>query len=99
LGRNAPVDRETFPALDLAYAAGRHGGVAPACYNAANEEAVAAFISGALSFAGIPRIIERTLTHFMQGPAKRSEVSEVSDILDTEIAARAFARILIGEEA
>ncbi|MEI7549611.1 MAG: 1-deoxy-D-xylulose-5-phosphate reductoisomerase [Actinomycetes bacterium] len=95
----APVDRETFPALDLAYAAGRYGGVAPACYNAANEEAVAAFISGALSFAGIPKIIERTLTHFMQGAAKRSDVSEVSDILDTEIAARAFARTLIGEEA
>jgi len=94
-----PVDRTTFPALDLAYAAGRYGGIAPACYNAANEEAVAAFIAGTLSFAAIPTIIERTMDHFMHGTAKKSDVSEVSDILDVEIAAREFARTLIGVQA
>lgn len=94
-----PVDRTTFPALDLAYAAGRYGGIAPACYNAANEEAVAAFIAGTLSFAAIPTIIERTIDHFMHGAAKKSDVSEVSDILDFEIAAREFARTLIGVQA
>lgn len=94
-----PVDRATFPALDLAYAAGRYGGIAPACYNAANEEAVAAFIAGTLSFAAIPTIIERTMDYFMHGAAKKSDVSEVSDILAVEIAAREFARTLIGVQA
>ncbi len=94
-----PVDRATFPALDLAYAAGRYGGIAPACYNAANEEAVAAFIAGTLSFAAIPTIIERTMDYFMHGAAKKSDVSDVSDILAVEIAAREFARTLIGVQA
>jgi 1-deoxy-D-xylulose-5-phosphate reductoisomerase len=94
-----PVDRSTFPALDLAYAAGRYGGIAPACYNAANEEAVAAFIAGTLSFAAIPTIIERTMDYFMHGAAKKSDVSDVSDILAVEIAAREFARTLIGVQA
>lgn len=94
-----PVERATFPALDLAYAAGRYGGIAPTCYNAANEEAVAAFIAGTLSFAAIPTIIERTMDYFMHGAAKKSDVSEVSDILAVEIAAREFARTLIGVQA
>ena len=94
-----PVDRATFPGLDLAYAAGRYGGIAPACYNAANEEAVAAFIAGTLSFAAIPTIIERTMDYFMHGAAKKSDVSDVSDILAVEIAAREFARTLIGVQA
>lgn len=94
-----PVDRATFPALGLAYAAGRYGGIAPACYNAANEEAVAAFIAGTLSFAAIPTIIERTMDYFMHGAAKKSDVSDVSDILAVEIAAREFARTLIGVQA
>src|SRR5215216_5410904 len=41
-----PVDRATFPLLDLAVQAGRQGATAPAALNAANEEAVAAFLEG-----------------------------------------------------
>ena len=48
-----PVDRATFPLLDLAVRAGRQGGTAPAALNAANEEAVAAFLAGRLPFPGI----------------------------------------------
>jgi 1-deoxy-D-xylulose-5-phosphate reductoisomerase len=55
------VDRQTFRALDLAYAAGAAGGVAPCVFNAADEIAVQAFLDGRLGFLGIPALIERTL--------------------------------------
>ncbi|MDH7497445.1 MAG: 1-deoxy-D-xylulose-5-phosphate reductoisomerase [Syntrophomonadaceae bacterium] len=46
-------DLERFPALALAYAAGRRGGTLPAVMNAANEEAVQAFLQGRLGFTDI----------------------------------------------
>ena len=55
------VDRENFPCLDLAYSAGRMGGLATAVYNAANEVAVDLFMNGKIEFTKIPIIIERTL--------------------------------------
>jgi 1-deoxy-D-xylulose-5-phosphate reductoisomerase len=48
-----PPDLERFPALELAYRAGRIGGTAPAVLNAADEVAVEAFLAGRLSFLGI----------------------------------------------
>ena len=39
-----PLDNEAFPAVELAKAAGRAGRCRPAIYNAANEEAVTAFL-------------------------------------------------------
>ena len=46
---------DAFPAVRLARQAGEAGGVVPALFNAANEEAVAAFLAGRLSFRGIVR--------------------------------------------
>jgi 1-deoxy-D-xylulose-5-phosphate reductoisomerase len=57
----APLDDEAFPAVALARSAGEAGGVAPAVYNAANEEAVAAFLAGRLLFRGIVDLVARTL--------------------------------------
>ena len=54
-------DTERFPAIRLAYEALRAGGTYPAALNAANEEAVAAFLDGALDFLGIPRVVEAVL--------------------------------------
>ncbi len=48
-----PLDDEAFPAVRLARQAGSTGGTAPAVLNAANEVAVQAFRTGALSFLGI----------------------------------------------
>ncbi len=56
-----PVDRATFPAIDLALEAGRRGGAHPTVYNAANEEAVTAFLAGGLAFLDITRVIAETL--------------------------------------
>jgi 1-deoxy-D-xylulose-5-phosphate reductoisomerase len=50
-------DPERFPMLPLAYEAARLGGVYPAVYNAANEEAVTAFLARAAGFLDIPRIV------------------------------------------
>jgi 1-deoxy-D-xylulose-5-phosphate reductoisomerase len=56
-----PVRLEDFPALRLGIEAGRRGGAAPAVFNAANEQAVALFLDGELSFVDIPRAIESAL--------------------------------------
>jgi 1-deoxy-D-xylulose-5-phosphate reductoisomerase len=56
-----PVDDARFPMLRLAKQCMATGGVAPAVYNAANEVAVAAFLSGKLPFLAIPRVVEHSL--------------------------------------
>ena len=53
----AEPDNEAFPALPLAYRAGRTGGTMPTVYNAANEWAVAAFLTGKIGFNDITDII------------------------------------------
>lgn len=54
-------DIEKFPALRLAREAGETGGAAPAVLNAANEEAVAAFVDRKIGFTQISTIVESTL--------------------------------------
>lgn len=48
-----PLDDEAFPAVALARRAGLAGGLAPAVFNAANEELVAAFHAGTIPFLRI----------------------------------------------
>lgn len=50
-------DTERFPALALAYEAGRAGGTMPAVMNAANEVAVTAFLAGKIRFLAIPEVV------------------------------------------
>ena len=69
-----PVDREAFPALDLAYRVGRLGSTYPAVMNAANEVAVMAFLDGKLGLTGIIDVVEAVVTE--HEPA--AVVSEVS---------------------
>lgn len=57
-----PPDFDKFPALKLAYQAGREGGTMPAVLNAANEIAVAGFLNRKISFLEIPYIIEEVMT-------------------------------------
>ena len=54
-------DAQRFPCLGLARAALEAGGTAPVVLNAANEVAVANFLSGALAFRNIPALIEAVL--------------------------------------
>jgi 1-deoxy-D-xylulose-5-phosphate reductoisomerase len=57
----SPPDLERFPCLALAYAAGRKGGTMPAVMNAANEEAVSAFLEGRIGFCAIPALVEKVM--------------------------------------
>ncbi len=52
-------DREKYPCIGLAYAAGEAGGSMPAVLNAANEQAVALFLAEQIQFLDIPKTIER----------------------------------------
>ena len=53
-----------FPALELCKEAMRIGGTMPALLNAANEAAVALFLSGKIKFTDIPLIIEKAMTAY-----------------------------------
>ncbi|OJW18743.1 MAG: 1-deoxy-D-xylulose-5-phosphate reductoisomerase [Planctomycetales bacterium 71-10] len=63
-----PPDRETFPALDLAYEVMRQGGTAGAALNAANEVAVGRFLAGEIGFLDIPRACRAALDHHEYDP-------------------------------
>jgi 1-deoxy-D-xylulose-5-phosphate reductoisomerase len=84
-----PLDEETFPAVRLARAAGTAGGCLPAVFNAANEEAVHAFVTGATGFLTIVDTIERVLDEAAEWAA---EPDTVADVLAAERWARDRAR-------
>jgi 1-deoxy-D-xylulose-5-phosphate reductoisomerase len=92
-----PFDDDAFPAIRLARQVGAIGGVAPAIYNAANEEAVAAFLAGNLHFTGIVEIVERVVGESLA--AGLGKVTELADVLNAETSARERARALIAETA
>jgi 1-deoxy-D-xylulose-5-phosphate reductoisomerase len=86
-----PLDDEAFPAVRLAKAAGRAGHCRPAIYNAANEECVAAFVSGRLPFLGIVD----TLAAVLAAAPDFAEPSTVEEVLAAETWARAQAQRMI----
>ncbi len=53
-----PIDYDKFPGFLLGIEAGKKGGAYPVIFNAANEEAVSAFLKDNISFQNIPSIIE-----------------------------------------
>ncbi len=63
-----PVRHDAFPALRLGIEAGRKGGAAPAVFNAANEQAVALFLAGMISFHEISSAIESALRALHASP-------------------------------
>jgi len=80
-------DRSTFRCLDLAYAAGREGGSAPAWLSAANEVAVAAFLEGRIGWSTIADIVEETLSRH-----ESTALVEIEDVLEADARAREVAR-------
>jgi 1-deoxy-D-xylulose-5-phosphate reductoisomerase len=85
-----PVDRATFPLLDLAVQAGRQGGTAPAALNAANEEAVDAFLAGRLPFPGIAEVVDE-----ISGRHRPPAALDLEAVLAAERWARGLARTLV----
>jgi 1-deoxy-D-xylulose-5-phosphate reductoisomerase len=83
-------DMTRFPGLALGYAAARAGGTMPAVLNAANEMAVAAFLSGRLGFMDIPKTVEATMAAHQHQPLESLE-----QVLTVNRWARDFAQGLI----
>ncbi|MGW6706412.1 1-deoxy-D-xylulose-5-phosphate reductoisomerase [Streptomyces sp. NPDC054956] len=90
-----PLDHEAFPAVGLAQYAGRAGGVAPAVFNAANEECVGAFLAGRLPFTGIVSTVQRVVDEQLEDAPSAAALT-LSDVLDAEKRARVRARELSG---
>jgi 1-deoxy-D-xylulose-5-phosphate reductoisomerase len=85
-------DEELFPATRIAREALLHGGTAPGILNAANEVAVAAFLSGHLPFTGIPVVVERTLEVAVEAAAPAS----LAEVLEMDRHGRAKASEILG---
>jgi len=87
-----PPDHQAFPCLGLAYQAGRAGGSAPAWLNAANEEAVAAFLAGRIRWADIAAVCAGVLDRHDGGA-----LGGVDDVVAADARARAIARSLVAD--
>lgn len=74
-----PVRHEAFPALALGIGAGRRGGAAPAVFNAANEQAVALFLAGMISFHEISSGIASALDALQGCPGDDREALLAAD--------------------
>jgi 1-deoxy-D-xylulose-5-phosphate reductoisomerase len=83
-------DLATFRCLDLAYRALKAGGNATTVLNAANEEAVAAFLDRRLPFLAIAETIERCLATTDSTPPV-----DLASVLDADLTARRDAQRII----
>lgn len=83
-----PPDLDRFPALGLAFEALREGGTTPAVLNAANEEAVALFLSERIGFMDIPDLIAAAMAQANGVP----RADTLDDLIIADEAARRFVR-------
>jgi 1-deoxy-D-xylulose-5-phosphate reductoisomerase len=86
-------DEERFPCLRLARSALEKGGGWPTVLNAANEEAVGAFLAGRLAFLAIAEVNERVLTALES--VIHSEPPDLEAVLALDGEARRLARAVI----
>jgi 1-deoxy-D-xylulose-5-phosphate reductoisomerase len=83
-------DLDAFPCLALAFGALAAGGTSPAVLNAANEEAVSAFLQGRIGFLGIPDTVAAVLDAMPSQPA-----NSIDALLAADARARETARARI----
>lgn len=92
--RFEPVDHEKFPAIELARQAIRRGGTAGAIMNAANESAVAAFLSGRILFGQISELVAEACETLTASPARSlEEVLAADEEARALVAARIETRV------
>ena len=85
-------DLDRFPSLRVARESMEAGGAAPIVLNAANEEAVAAFLNGRIDFLEIVQTVEEALAR-MDASSPRS----IAEVIDIDRNARALAQSLMSE--
>jgi 1-deoxy-D-xylulose-5-phosphate reductoisomerase len=88
-----PLDEARFPAVGLARGAAQAGKGRPAVLNAANEEAVNAFLAREIPFSGIIRTVEQALEAFPGGG------ESLEDILEADRWAREFVKVSRGSSS
>jgi len=76
-------DMDRFPCIKLAYRALNEGGTLAAAMNAANEEAVSAFLNERIRLTEIPQVIETVMNDHVNQPAK-----DIETILNVDHQAR-----------
>ena len=87
-----PVDHDRFPAIALAYHAGRTGGTLPVVMNGANEGAVEAFLDERIYFGDIIPLVEEVMLAHTVLPEPT-----LHDILQADCWARERTETLIAE--
>jgi len=87
-------DLDRFPALRVAREAMEAGSAAPIILNAANEEAVAAFLARQIGFLDIIRTVEEALTRTSATPPH-----SIAEVIDIDRRARSMAKELMSEMA
>ena len=83
-------DLEKFPSLALAFKAGKLGGTYPVCMNAANEEAVFAFLEKKIKFLDIYNITKQVFDSY-----KAIENPKIDDIIEEDEKIRILTREII----
>ena len=84
-------DKEKYPCMELAYAAGKNSGTMPAVLNAANEIAVEMFLQEQISFLEIPKFIEKACEKHLKDISKSPSLDEIIKFDE-------WARIFVKEE-
>lgn len=87
-------DLDRFPCISLAYRALRTGGTLPAAMNAANEEAVQAFIDERIALSDIPLVIESVMDQH-----EPLAVKDLDSVLNADRTGRALAQTAIAHLA
>ena len=85
-----PLNRADYPCFDLALKCGEEGGICPCVLNAADEEAVKAFLKGRIAFTDIYRVADGVLQS-----ARRGAVDGLDCLKQVDEAARINAQKII----
>ena len=80
-------DREAFPLLALAEKTAKAGGLLPCVMNAANEEAVALFLNGKISFTDIADLVCETVENY-----RNPSAFALSDIIEANFSTRELVK-------
>jgi 1-deoxy-D-xylulose-5-phosphate reductoisomerase len=86
-------DYNRFPCLKLAFEAGKKGGLFPAVLNAANEEAVYAFLQKKINLTAIATIVEKILDR-----CENITNPTLEDILAADIQAREYVNHILARQ-
>lgn len=85
-----PLVRENYPCFNLALKCGEEGGTLPCAMNAADEEAVKAFLEGKIAFTDIFKVVEGVINRTV-----RENVESFSRLCKVDRTARENAQTLI----